>query len=401
MKCIKKVTDNLFWIGANDRTTERFESVYPIPEGVSYNAYVLIDKDKTVLFDTVDFSCCRQFSENLAAVLDGRKLDYIVVNHMEPDHAASFESTANAYPEATIVCNSKIATMMGQYFTTDFSDRFHLVKEGDSLTINDHVLNFVMAPLVHWPEVMMTYDSTDKTLFSADAFGTFGTLNGKLFNDEFDFDRDLIDSARRYYCNIVGKYGKQVQNVLKKAAGLDIQRICPLHGPVWRSDLGYFIEKHDLWSSYKEEKKGIVIIYTSMYGGTQNMAEIFAAGLNDRGITEITMYDAAKTHPSYLIADIFKYSHFAIASPTYTGEIHPVIETLLMEMEHLTVRGKTAAIMENGSWAPASGKKIKAKLENMKDITILEPTVTIKSTMKAEQCEDMEALLDAMAASLK
>ncbi|MGM9567341.1 MAG: flavodoxin domain-containing protein, partial [Clostridia bacterium] len=236
---------------------------------------------------------------------------------------------------------------------------------------------------------------------SADAFGTFGTLDGKLFNDEFDFDRDLLDDARRYYCNIVGKYGSQVQKLLKKAEGLDIQRICPLHGPVWRTDIGYFIEKHILWSTYKEEKKGIVVVYASMYGGTENIAEIFASGLNDKGITDIAVYDASKTHPSYLIGEIFKYSHVAIASPTYNGNIHPVIETLLTDMEHLAVQNKTVAVMENGTWAAQSGKKIKARLEEMKNITVLEPTVSIKSTMKDAEWESMNDLIEATAASLK
>lgn len=400
MYCVKKVTDDLTWIGGNDRRLELFENVFPIPEGVSYNSYFL-DDEKTVLLDTVDHSISRLFMENLAHVLNGRPLDYVIVNHMEPDHAAVLEIVGKAYPEATFVCNEKTLKMMKQFFTFDVDSRVKVVAEGDTLSTGKHEFHFVMAPMVHWPEVMVSYDSTDKTLFSADAFGTFGTLDGKLFNDEFNFDRDLLDHARRYYCNIVGKYGSQVQKLLKKAEGLDIQRICPLHGPVWRTDIGYFLEKHILWSTYKEEKKGIVVVYASMYGGTENMAEIFAAGLNDKGITDIALYDASKTHPSYLIGEIFKYSHVAIASPTYNGNIHPVIETLLTDMEHLAVQNKTVAVMENGTWAAQSGKKIKARLEEMKNITVLEPTVSIKSTMKETEWEAMNALIEAAAASLK
>lgn len=400
MYCVKKITDDLTWIGGNDRRLELFENVFPIPEGVSYNAYFL-DDEKTVLLDTVDYSISRLFLENLDHVLQGRALDYLIVNHMEPDHASVVEIVAQKYPEATIVCNEKTVKMMKQFFSFEPENRLHIVAEGDSLCTGRHELHFVMAPMVHWPEVMVTYDSTDKTLFSADAFGTFGTLDGKLFNDEFDFDRDLLDHARRYYTNIVGKYGNQVQKLLKKASGLDIQRICPLHGPVWRSNLGYFIEKNNLWSSYQYEKKGIVVIYASMYGGTEAMAEAFAAKLNDEGITEISVYDASKTHPSYLIGEIFKYSHFAIASPTYNGNIHPVIETLLTDMNHLAVQNKTAVVMENGTWAPASGKKIKAALEEMKNITVMEPTLSIKSVMKEDQLEAMDELVKATAASLK
>ncbi|MBQ2764026.1 MAG: FprA family A-type flavoprotein [Firmicutes bacterium] len=399
MYCVKKVTEDLTWIGGNDRRLELFENVFPIPEGVSYNSYFLND-EKTVLLDTVDYAVSRVFLENLEHVLNGRKLDYVIINHMEPDHAATAEVVAKAYPEATFVCNDKTLKMMKQFFNFDIDSRVQLVAEGDTLSTGKHEFHFVMAPMVHWPEVMVSYDATDKILFSADAFGTFGTLDGKIFNDEFNFDRDLIDHARRYYTNIVGKYGNQVQKLLKKAEGIDIQMICPLHGPVWRSNIGYFLEKHVQWSTYKEEKKGIVVIYASMYGGTENMAEIFAAGLADKGITEIAVYDASKTHPSYLIGEIFKYSHVAIASPTYNSNAHPVIETLLNDMEHLAVQNKTVAIMENGTWAAQSGKKIRKALEEMKNITILEPTVSIKSTMKEAELGDMQALIDACAASL-
>lgn len=400
MYCVKKITEDLTWIGGNDRRLELFENVFPIPDGVSYNSYFL-DDEKTAVFDTVDYAVSRQFFENLEYLLNGRKLDYLIVNHMEPDHAATVGCLVAAHPETTVVCSEKAVKMMGQFFNEELAAKVQAVAEGDTLSTGKHTLTFVMAPMVHWPEVMVTYDTTDKTLFSADAFGTFGALNGKIFNDEYNFDRDLIDEARRYYTNIVGKYGNQVQKLLKKAADLEIARICPLHGPVWRSDLGYFIDKHDKWSSYTAEQKGVVVVYASMYGGTENLAEIFASGLNDRGITDIAIYDASKTHPSYIIGEMFKYSHIVIASPTYNGNMHPVIETLLTEAEHLSVQNKTVALLENGSWAPASGKKMKALWEGMKNITVLEPTVSVKSVLKEEQTAALNELIEAMAAFLK
>ena len=400
MYCVKKITDDFTWIGGNNRGQSLFENVYPIPEGVSYNSYFL-DDEKTVVFDTVDYAISRRFLENLKYVLNGRKLDYLIVDHMEPDHAAVIEILCEKYPETAIIANDKTVKMMKQFFTFDVDSRVRVVKEGDTLSTGKHRLQFIMAPMVHWPEVMMTYDSTDKILFSADAFGTFGTLDGKLFNDEFDFDRVFLDRARRYYANIVGKYGNQVQSVLKKAAALDIQKLCPLHGPVWRNNLGYILYKYNLWSTYQPEQEGVAVIYASMYGGTENLAEILAAKLADAGITEIVCYDVSKTENSYLIGEIWKYSHFVLASPTHNTNIYALMDNFLTHMEHLSVQNRTAAVMDNGCWVPQAGQKILERLGQMKNITVLTPTLSVKSVMQEEHWDAMEALVQAIAASLK
>jgi flavorubredoxin len=400
MYCIKKIGEDLTWIGGNNRSQSLFENVYPIPEGVSYNSYFL-DDEKTVVFDTVDYAISRRYLENLQFVLDGRKLDYLVVNHMEPDHASVIEIVAEKYPEATIVCNDKTLKMIKQFFSFDVESRVYTVKEGDTLSTGKHNLQFIMAPMVHWPEVMVTYDTTDKILFSADAFGSFGTLDGKIFNDEFDFDRFFLDHARRYYANIVGKYGSQVQSLLKKAAALDIQKICPLHGPVWRSNLGYILYKYNLWSTYQPEEDGVVIAYGSMYGGTENLAEILAARLADEGVTNVVCYDVSKTENSYLIGEVWKYSHFVLASPTHNTNIYTLMENFLTHMEHLNVQNRIAAVMDNGCWVPQAGQKIKKRLAEMKDITVLEPSISVKSVMKDEQWDAMNALVKAIAVSLQ
>ena len=297
MHCVRKVTEDLYWVGSNDRRLELFENIFPIQKGVSYNSYLLLD-EKTVLFDTVDSAVGRQFLENIAAVLNGRTLDYLVINHMEPDHCALIEDLHLRYPDMKLIGNAKTFPMIDQFYGMDLGDKKIIIKEGETFSCGKHTLHFVMAPMVHWPEAMMTYDETDKVLFSADAFGTFGALDGVIFNDEMDFDRDYLDEARRYYTNIVGKYGIQVQNVLKKAAALDIQMICPLHGPVWRSNLSYILEKYDIWSKYEAETKGVMIAYASMYGNTENMVNVLAAMLADAGITNIKIHNISKTHVS-------------------------------------------------------------------------------------------------------
>ena len=295
MHCFRKVTEDLYWVGGSDRRIELFENIFPLKDGVSYNSYLLMD-EKTVLFDAADYAIGRQFLENVQAVLDGRSLDYLVVNHMEPDHCAMIEELVLRYPDVQIIGNAKTFPMIDQFFGFDLEGKKIVVKEGDTFSSGKHTLHFVMAPMVHWPEAMMTYDETDKVLFSADAFGTFKALNGNIFNDEVDFDRDWLDEARRYYTNIVGKYGMQVQNVLKKAAGLDISIICPLHGPIWRTDLDYIIGKYDTWSKYEPETKGVMIAYASMYGNTENMAEYLASVLAEAGVKDIRMHNISKTH---------------------------------------------------------------------------------------------------------
>jgi flavorubredoxin/flavin reductase (DIM6/NTAB) family NADH-FMN oxidoreductase RutF/rubredoxin len=390
MHCTRKISDDLVWIGASDRKLSLFEAVYPVPDGVSYNSYLLSD-DKTVLFDTVDKAVSAQFFENLAYELGDRKLDYVIVQHMEPDHSATLWELLIAYPDAKIVTSAKALAMISQFFSALPAERVITVKEGDTLETGRHSLSFVAAPMVHWPEVIMTYDAADKVLFTADAFGTFGALDGAIFADEVDFGKDHLDEARRYYCNIVGKYGTQVQTVLKKAAGLDIKMLCPLHGFVWRRELDTIIGKYDHWSKYEPEEKGVLIAYTSVYGNTQSAAELAAAKLREKGIT-VKMYDASMTHTSYVVAEAFRFSHIIFATTTYNNGIFIKMEELLHDLVAHNFCNKTVGIIENGSWAPAAGKLIRAMLEPCKDIRILDEQVTLKSSMKPEN----EAVMDAM-----
>lgn len=396
---VRKVTEDIVWVGASDRRLALFENIFPIPRGVSYNSYVLLD-EKTVLLDTVDASVAGQFFENLEHVLDGRKLDYLIVNHMEPDHCAMIGDLVRRYPEVQVVGNAKTFGMIKQFFGTDFAERAVTVKEGDTLATGAHTLHFVMAPMVHWPEVMVTYDEKDKVLFAADGFGTFGALNGNIFADEVDFDRDWLDDARRYYTNIVGKYGASVQALLKKAAGLDIAVICPLHGPIWRENLGYILEKYQKWSTYEAEDQAVVILYATMYGNTASAADALAGRLAAKGVKKIAVYDVSNTHVSELISEIFRASHVVFAAPTYNGGIYPVMENLLADMKALAVQNKTVALMENGTWAPTTAKQMREKLAELKNMTILDTQITIKSAMAPEQEGQLEALADALAASM-
>lgn len=391
MHCFRKVTEDLYWVGGSDRRLELFENIFPLTKGVSYNSYLLLD-EKTVLFDSADYSIGRQFLENVKSVLNGRTLDYLVVNHMEPDHCAMIDELVLRYPDMKLIGNAKTFPMISQFFDFDLDGRTVIVKEGDTFSSGKHTLHFVMAPMVHWPEAMMTYDETDKVLFSADAFGTFGALNGNIFNDELDFDREWLDEARRYYTNIVGKYGMQVQNVLKKASGLDISVICPLHGPIWRTDLDYIIGKYDIWSRYEPEEKGVMIAYASMYGNTENMAEIFAAALAEAGVKNIRMHNISKTHVSELISDSFKYSHIVLAAPTYNNGIYPLMDNYLEDMKALALQNRTVAVLGNGTWAPQSTKLITAKVGEMKNMRLLDGAVTIKSAVKNSQMEEITSL---------
>ena len=401
MHCVRKVTEDLYWIGANDRRLALFENIHPIPRGVSYNAYVLLDK-QTVLFDTVDWSVCRQFLDNLAAVLNGRDLDYMIINHMEPDHAASIDEILLRYPNVKVISTEKAFLQMHQFGFHIHEDRKEEVKEGDTRSFGTHQVVFVEAPMVHWPEAMVTFDITNGVLFAADAFGSFGALNGALFNDEVNFDRDWIDDARRYYTNIVGKYGPHVQALLKKAGTIDIKMICPLHGPVWRSDLGYFLEKYDKWSRYEPEQKGVLIVYASMYGNTEMAANALATSLVEKGMTNIAMYDVSNTHISYLISETFKYSHVVLASVTYNLGIYPLIHNYLMDMKALNVQQRTFGIIENGTWACKSGSLIRDFLENeMRDITVLDEKLTLNSALNEDSLLDLEALADGLIGSMK
>ncbi|MBQ3982569.1 MAG: FprA family A-type flavoprotein [Bacteroidales bacterium] len=399
MQNSRKITDDLYYVGASDRKLALFENIYPIPRGTSYNSYLLLD-EKTVLLDTADAAVSEQFFENVEGVLAGRKLDYLIVNHMEPDHCALIQNLVLRHPELTVVTTAKAAVMIRQFFNFDLDSRLQTVAEGGTLCTGRHTFTFVLAPMVHWPEVMFTYDTTDKILFSADAFGTFGALNGNIYADEVNFDRDWLDDARRYYINIVGKYGTQVQNVLKKAAAIDIQMICPLHGPIWRQDLGYFIGKYDTWSKYAPEEKGVLIVYASVYGHTAAAAEKMASLLAEHGVKGIAMYDASHTHVSQLVSEAFRYSHIVLASSTYNCDIFTPMENFLTDLKAHNWQRRSVAIIENGSWGPMSGKLMRALLEQMKEINILGENVTLKSALKDEQLPALEALANAIIANM-
>ena len=398
MYCVRKVTDDLTWIGANDRRLALFEGVYKIPMGVSYNSYVLLD-EKTVVFDTVDASASKQYLENLDHVLGGRKLDYVIVQHMEMDHAATLGELVVHHPEVTIVCNELVAQMMEQFFDFSVRSRLHLVAEGDTFCTGKHTFTFVAAPMVHWPEVMVTYDIGEKILFSADAFGTFGALNGALFADEVDFFHDYIDEARRYYTNIVGKYGPQVQAVLKKAAGIEIKMVCPLHGFVWRKKFNQFLEKYIQWATYTPEETGVVIAYASVYGNTANTADVLAAKLRDLGIkTEV--YDASYTAADEILAAAFRYSHLVFASTTYNAGIYIAMENLLHDIVNHNLQNRTVALIENGSWAPAAGGLMHDLLAQLPGTKFIDQTVTVRSSLKECQMGEIDAMVQAIAATM-
>ncbi len=399
MYCVKKMTEDLYWVGGNDRRLALFENVYPIPRGVSYNAYVVLD-EKTVLLDTVDHSVSPIFFENLAHVLNGRKLDYLIVNHMEPDHAATIEAVVLRYPEVTLVCNKKTAQMMKNFFSFDVDSRVHLVAEMDTLCTGKHTFAFVMAPMVHWPEVMVTYDATTKTLFAADAFGTFGALGGNLYADEVNFQTEWLDDARRYYTNIVGKYGTQVQALLKKAATIEIETICPLHGPVWRKDIGWFIDKYVHWATYTPEEDAVVIAYASVYGNTETAANILAGKLADLGVRNVKVYDVSATHASEIVSECFRASHLVFLSTTYNAGMFVNMENLVHDIVNHNLQNRTIALVENGSWAPTAGGLMRAEFSKLKNCTILDETVTIKSSLKEAQLESMDALAEAIVDSM-
>ena len=376
MYCVKKITEDMYWIGASDRRLELFENVYPIPKGVSYNSYVILD-EKTVLLDTVDHSVCSQFLENLEHVLDGRTLDYIIVNHMEPDHCASLAEVVIRYPEVKFVGNAKTFTMMKQFFDFDVDNRAVVIKEGDTISTGKHTLAFAMIPMVHWPEAMVTYDAYDKVLYSADAFGTFGALNGNIFADELNFEAEWLEEARRYLTNIVGKYGAQVQSALKKAAALDIEMICPLHGPVWRENLGWFIDKYQKWSTYTPEDHAVLIVYASIYGNTESAVNVLAGKISDAGEKNIAMYDVSKTDPSYILAEAFRCDRIVFACPTYNAGLFPKMETLLSELKAHNFQNRKVAVIENGTWAISAGKQMKEILSSMKNMEIYDNTLTV------------------------
>ena len=398
MYCTKKIENDLYWVGANDRRLSMFEGVYSVPRGVSYNSFLLLD-DVNVLFDTVDKAVGGTFFQNLEHTLAGRNLDFVIIQHMEPDHSATLMELLLRYPDVKIVCNQKILAMIDQFFNMDLSGKAFVVKEGDTLNTGHHVLKFIFAPMVHWPEVMVTFDETTRTLFSADAFGTFGAMNGAIFADEVDFDNEYMDEARRYYCNIVGKYGPQVQSLLKKVHGLDIKRICPLHGFVWRRNLEDYFDKYVKWSTYTPEETGVMIAYASVYGNTENTAEIISSRLRDLGIKTV-MFDVSVTPASEIIAAAFKWSHLLFASTTYNAGIFVSMEELLNDLAAHNIQNRTVAFVENGSWAPTSGGLMRKIMSGCKDMTILEETLTLKSSLKPQQEEQLDALINAISATI-
>ena len=387
----RKITKDIYWVGASDRRLELFENIMPITKGVSYNSYLIMD-DKTVLLDTADASVSRQFIENVQHVLGGRSLDYLIVNHMEPDHCAVIEDIVLRHPNLKLIGNAKTLQMIKQFFDFDVESRFVAVKEGETFSTGHHTLTFVMAPMVHWPEAMFTYDVEEKILFSADAFGTFGALNGNIFNDEVNFEKDWLDEARRYYTNIVGKYGAPVQAALKKAATIDIQMICPLHGPIWRNNLGYILDKYNKWSTYTPEDDAVMVVYGSMYGNTEATANVLMTKLAEEGVKNIVAYSVSNTHVSHLIAEAFRCSHIVLAAPTYNNGIFTPMENFLLDLKAHGLQNRTYAIIENGTWAPVSGCQMMNIVQEMKDSKIIGSTFTLKSSLKECQVEQLNCL---------
>ena len=400
MHCVQKVKHNIYWVGGNDRKLERFENMFPIPNGVCYNSFLILDK-KTALIDTVDSSISRQFIENITEVLGGRNLDYLVINHMEPDHCANIEEIVRRYPSIKIAGNKKTFQMITQFYNFNFDINMHEVKEGDILELGEHRLKFFFAPMVHWPEVMFTYEMAEKILFSADAFGTFGALSGNLFSDETDFECTYAEEARRYYANIVGKYGQQVQAVIKKLSQCEINMICSLHGPVWRNNLSYILNKYDLWSKYEPERNGVLLVYASMYGNTENVMNVIANKLAEKGVKDMHMYDVSKTHASYIISDAWKYSHIIFGSPTYNLGLYYPMESLMKELAALQFQNRKVAIVSNGSWAPRAAKAMEDIVCTMKNVKLITEPFEITSSMKEGQQNLLDEFVDKIIDSMK
>lgn len=400
MYSYRKVKDDIYMIGASDRRLALFENVYPISDGVSYNSY-FVDDEKTVVLDTVDKAVSGVFFENIAHLLNGRELDYLIVNHMEPDHCAMIGDVILRYPDVKIVGNAKTFTMIENFFGKINRDNFVSVSEGEEISTGKHTFTFVMAPMVHWPEVMVAYDKTDKILFSADAFGSFGALDGNIFADEINYDKSKIDEARRYYTNIVGKYGTQVQTLLKKAGTLEIDMICPLHGHIFRKDFGFILEKYDLWSRYEAEEKAVVIAYASIYGNTENAVSVLANMLADKGVKNIRVYDVSVTDPSFILSECFRASHLIFASSTYNGGIFPKMEALLLEIKAHLLQNRKAYILDNGSWGAVAGKKMEEILSSLKGFEVDEERISLKSALKAEQLEKLQELAEKISSEVR
>ena len=398
MNFLKKVSNDIYYVGYSDRKITLFENYIPLTRGVSYNSYLIVD-DKTCLLDTVDFSCVREFLNKVKEGLNGRKLDYLVIHHMEPDHCASIEEILIRYPEVKIVTNAQVLKMLYQFFDCNLDGKVELVKENDVLDLGNHKLQFIFAPMVHWPEVMVSYDLTEKILFSADAFGCFGAHSGNIFYDEVR-ECDYISESRRYYSNIVGKYGQNVLNLFKKLADKEIKMICPLHGYLWRENIDVLLDKYTKWASYKEEDRDVIIIYASMYGNTEYSALRLADVLSNLGVKNIKVYDVSNVDSTYLISEIFRVSHVVFASPTYNTTIYPKMNYLIENIIQLNVQNKTFAVIENGTWAITINKQIRDRLAVTKNNTFLEEKVSFKSSLKESNDEDILRLATAIKESL-
>lgn len=399
MYCVQEIASNIFWVGGSDRRLELFENMFPLPNGVAYNSYLIMD-EKTALVDTVDRSISQLYLENITHVLGGRDLDYLVVNHMEPDHCANIEEIARRYPNVRLVGNKKTFQFMEQFYEMDMTSNYLEVKDGEELSLGSKTLRFYTAPMVHWPEVMVTYEISQGILFSADAFGSFGAFSGNLFVDEMDVID--IDEARRYYSNIVGRYGSQVQALMKKLEGLEINMICSLHGQIWRDEkVPFIIDLYDKWSRYEPEKKGVVLVYASMYGNTENVVQALANKLAQRGIRDMHMYDVSKSHASYIISDLWKYSHMVLASPTYNMHLYFVMDALLKDISVLGLRDRKVSIIGNHSWASAAMKSMKEQLAAMQNMELIGEPMDVRSAIKTDREPELDALAEAIYTSCK
>lgn len=397
---IRKLTEDVTYIGCSDRCLSLFESAYPIPNGISYNSYFIND-EKTAVLDTVDKSCSAQYFQNLEAALNGRDLDYLIVHHMEPDHCALIEDIITIYPNVKIVCSAKSVGLIKQFFNFDIASFAMVVKEGDTLNLGKHELSFLMAPMVHWPEVMVTYDKTEKSLYTADAFGSFGAINGNLTDEGLCFNCKYLDEARRYYTNIVGKYGAQVQMLLKKVSALDVKTIYTLHGLVIKDNISKIIDKYDKWSRYEAEENSVMIAYSSVYGGTENAVNILAGKLADRGIKGIKMYNVSQIHSSYVLSDAFKYSHIIFAATTYNNGVFETMEHLLHNIAAHNLQNRKIVLIQNGSWAPTCGQGMKSILENLKGTEIIDESICLKSTLKEDQLSELDLVADKIVNSIR
>lgn len=398
MYCVQEIASKVYWVGGSDRRLALFENMFPLPNGVAYNSYLIMD-EKTALIDTVDRSISDLYLENVTHVLNGRSMDYLVINHMEPDHCANIEEIVRRYPQVKLIGNKKTFQLLEQFYDMDMSSNYTEIKEGEELSLGEMTLRFYTAPMVHWPEVMVTYEVTNGILFSADAFGSFGADAGNIFVDQLDeFD---VNEARRYYSNIVGRYGTQVQALLKKLAGLEINMICSLHGLIWRGDnIPFIMDLYDKWSRYEPEKKGVVLVYASMYGNTENVMNALANKLAQRGIRDMRMYDVSKTHASYIISDLWKYSNMVIGSPTYNMHLYFVMDALLKDISVLGLKNRKVSIIGNHSWASAAMKSMKEQIEALNGLELIGTPLDVRSRLKADKEADLDELADAIAASL-